>query len=173
MTRIAICGLGNIGVVHLDNLLSLRGCSISGVFDTRATTLEQVCASRQVKAFQSLEALCGDPQTDAVVVATPTATHRPLTLAALAAGKHVFLEKPIAGTLEDAKVIVEASRDSSKCVQIGFCERFNAQYLEAKRRVESGAHWSDPSHLHLSCGAVLAWRSGLGAWNIRHRRAQH
>ncbi len=130
MIGIAICGLGNIGAVHLSNLRSLRGVTVTGAFDVRALQ-----ADLNVRQFDSFEALLRDPDTDAVVIATPTSTHRALTLQALAAKKHVFLEKPIAGTMEDAHAIVEAATASDQCVQIGFCERFNPQYLEAKRYV--------------------------------------
>jgi predicted dehydrogenase len=138
MTGIAICGLGNIGRVHLDNLRSLPGCSLSGVFDASPQVTAEAASSRGVKAFPAADALFEDPSTDAVVLATPTETHLPLTRKALAAGKHVFLEKPIAGTLADAEAIVKAAEASRLCVQIGFCERFNTQYLEARRHVESG-----------------------------------
>lgn len=139
MTRLAICGLGNIGSVHLENLLSLPGCAISGVFDVSPAVSQRVGAGRGIKVLSSLDDLFGDPETDAVVIATPTETHLALATRSLAAGKHVFIEKPLAGTLTDAQAAVEAARNSSLCVQVGFCERFNPQYLEAKRHVEAGS----------------------------------
>ena len=134
MIGIAICGLGNIGAVHLANLRSLRGVRVTGAFDLR--TLPN---GSNVHQFGRYEELLSDPATDAVVIATPTSTHRALTLQALAENKHVFLEKPIAGTMDDARAILEAAQASDRCVQIGFCERFNPQYLEAKRHVSRGS----------------------------------
>ena len=139
MTKLAICGLGNIGQVHLQNLRSLRGCEISGIFDLRAEVLERHAKIYGVRTYGSVDELLHDEDSDAVVIATPTASHRELTLAALACGKHVFLEKPLAGTLEDAQAIVEAASVSDRCVQVGFCERFNPQYMEAKRAILTGA----------------------------------
>ena len=138
MTGLAICGLGNIGAVHLENLLSLPGCSVSGVFDSSPGAMERACAGKKVRAFSSAEELFHDDATDAIVIATPTETHLSLTLKALEAGKHVFLEKPIAGTLVEGRAIVEASRNTGACLQVGFCERFNPQHLEAKRHVDAG-----------------------------------
>jgi predicted dehydrogenase len=113
----------------------MRGCSVTGIFDTNPSSIPD-----GVRAYQSYEELLADPAVDAVVIATPTSSHRPLTLAALDAGKHVFVEKPIAGTLEDAEAIVAAAKKRSQLVvQVGFCERFNVNYLEARRAVTSGA----------------------------------
>ena len=76
---------------------------------------------------------------DAVVIATPTNSHLELCRQALDAGKHVFVEKPLAGTLSESATIVEAAAAKDRVVQAGFCERFNVNYLEARRAVATGA----------------------------------
>ena len=124
MTNLAICGVGNIGKVHLRNLLSLRGCRIAGILDANRLELERVARQFSVRAFENWTKLLEDSGVDAVVVATPASSHRELCCSALAAGKHVFLEKPLANTLEDSKAIVEAEAHSPRVVQVGFCERF-------------------------------------------------
>ena len=130
MTSLAIIGYGNIGKVHLANLRTLRGCRVAGVYDVRGG--EDV-------TYASLDAVLADSAVDAVLIATPTDSHAGLTERALAAGKHVFVEKPLAGTLADAERIVQASRRyPALIVQAGFCERFNSNYLEAKRAVSQG-----------------------------------
>ena len=139
MTNIAICGLGSIGSVHLDNLLSLRGCRISGVFDVRAEPLDRAARTYGVRAFPDMEALLEDSGTDAVVIATPASTHHRLVSAAIEKDKHVFVEKPIASSLKDAEAIVDAAKRSTRKVQVGFCERFNPQFLEAHQAVRRGA----------------------------------
>jgi predicted dehydrogenase len=138
MTQLALCGLGRIGTVHLDNLRELRGCRITGLFDVRPEVAAQQSSRSGIPAYTTLAALLADPVAQAVVIATPTDSHREIVVAALAAGKHVFVEKPLAGTLEDARAIAEAARRSDRCVQVGFCERFNPQYLEARRAVREG-----------------------------------
>lgn len=139
MTRIAICGVGNIGKVHVENLLSTRGCAISGIFDARQEELQRVADHFGLRAYENADGLFDDPGVQAVIIATPTSSHLQLCQRALRAKKHVFLEKPLAGTLEDAAAIVEASKSSDRVLQIGFCERFNAQYLEARRAVKTGS----------------------------------
>ena len=136
-TRVAVCGLGNIGAVHAENLRGLRGCTVAGVCDARIGRARAVADRLGSRVYEDFDDLLSDPSIDAVVVATPASHHREAVLAALAAGKHVFVEKPLANDLEDAIAIDLAARASDRVVQVGFCERFNPQYLEAKRAVPS------------------------------------
>lgn len=134
MTTVAILGLGNIGRVHLENLRSLRGCRVAGAYDPRPQAEDL-----GVRFYASAEALLADSEVKAVVVATPSDTHAQLSARVLEAGKHLFVEKPLAGTLGDAQTIVDAARrHPERVVQVGFCERFNVNYLEAHRAVEQG-----------------------------------
>lgn len=138
MTSLAICGVGNIGKIHVQNLMSIRGCRIAGLFDANARELEGVASAHGLRAYGSTEEMLADPDSQAVVIATPSGSHAELSIRAIEAGKHVFLEKPLAGTLQDAKRIVHAAQSSRQVVQTGFCERFNVNYLEARRAVRSG-----------------------------------
>jgi myo-inositol 2-dehydrogenase / D-chiro-inositol 1-dehydrogenase len=135
MTRVALCGVGNIGKVHLGNLRSLRGCKIAGVYDPKI-----VPGLSDLHVYADADAMFSDPSVDAIVIASPSSSHRELTERALAAGKHTFVEKPIADTLEDARAIVAAAAEHpDRVVQVGFCERFNPQYMEAKKAVDAGS----------------------------------
>ncbi len=138
MTQLAICGLGNIGKVHLENLRSLRGCRVVGLFDRNRKELERLSAGLGIRAYGAADDVFADPESSAVVISTPSGSHREYALRALAAGKHVFVEKPLAGTLHDAEAIVAAKAQSDRVVQVGFCERFNVNYMEAKRAVSEG-----------------------------------
>ena len=138
MTNLAVCGVGNIGRVHVENLRSVRGCRVRGLFDANLDALTQAGSRYGVPIYGSFDEMLADDGVDAVVVATPSDTHAELTERALKAGKHVFVEKPLAGTLEDARRIVSAALASKQVVQAGFCERFNVNYLEARRAVREG-----------------------------------
>ena len=138
MTQLAICGLGNIGKVHLENLRSLRGCRVVGLFDRNRQNLERLSAGLDIRAYATADEVFADPEVDAVVVATPSGSHREYAVRAMAAGKHLFVEKPLAGTLADAEAIVAAKSRSDRVVQVGFCERFNVNYMEARRAVLEG-----------------------------------
>ena len=138
MTQLAICGLGNIGKVHLENLRSLRGCRVVGLFDRNRQNLERLSAGLNVRAYASADEVFADSEVSAVVVATPSGSHCDYAVRAMGAGKHVFVEKPLAGTLADAEAIVAAKSRSDRVVQVGFCERFNVNYMEARRAVLEG-----------------------------------
>src|SRR6266568_2999792 len=135
MTSLAICGLGNIGKVHLENLRSLRGCRVVGLFDRNRQEVERLAAGLGIRRYTATDEVFADPEWNAVVVATPSGSHREYVVRALDAGKHVFVEKPLAGTLADAEAIVAAKSKSDRVVQVGFCERFNVNYMAARRAV--------------------------------------
>src|SRR6185503_3694659 len=78
------------------------------------------------------------PDVDAIDICLPTPLHREWTEASLAAGKHVFLEKPIALTLEDADAIVAAAEASDRLFMVGLVLRFWPEYVELQRRIASG-----------------------------------
>lgn len=130
--RVAVCGLGNIGWTHLANLLTMRGSTVAGVFDRNAERAGTVARRHDLPAYRDWSALLADRSVDAVVLATPGAAHRRGVLDCLEAGKHVFVEKPLADDADDARAIVAAAARSRAVVQVGFCERFNPSFLEAK-----------------------------------------
>lgn len=159
MTTIAIVGFGNIGRVHFDNLRSLRGRRVAGVFDVAPPK-----DLPDTRVYSSLHAILADPEVNAIVVATPSDRHAEIAVAALAAGKHVFVEKPLAGNLADAEAIVTAAaKHPNLAVQVGFCERFNVNYLEAKRAVSEG-RLGDLRAIHTS--RVAPYSFSDPAWSL-------
>ena len=90
------------------------------------------------EATTDLDAVLRDPEVDAVDVCLPTPAHREATEQALRAGKHVFLEKPIALTLEDADAILRAAEASGRLFMVGLVLRFWPEYVELQRRVDAG-----------------------------------
>ena len=139
MIRIAICGFGNIGRVHLSNLRSLRGCEVAGVYDAQPLVREAASKQHHVRVYGSEFELWDDRSWTALVIATPADAHHDWTLAALEQGRHVFIEKPLASDLKQSEAIAAAVRRYPDCcVQVGFCERFNPQYMEAKRAISEG-----------------------------------
>src|SRR2546423_9795450 len=107
MVNFAIAGYGLIGKIHAANLASIRGCRVSGIHDVRAQAVSYAPAA--LRRYASTTEMMEDASIDAVIVSTPSDSHRPVAEAALNAGKHIFVEKPIAGTLADAEAIVLAA----------------------------------------------------------------
>lgn len=149
---IAVIGAGGFATgVHLPNLARIPGCR-----------LEAVCARTGPKAKQAAERfgarLCttdyhevlADAHVDAVIVATRHGAHAEIALAALRAGKHVFVEKPLALTVEDAEAICTLAAETGKLVTVGFNRRCS-RYAEAAREALRTA--AGPACIHYRCNA--------------------
>ena len=152
--RIGILGGGRIvRLAHLRNLLAAPEVRVMAIADPDATARESVArmapGARVVADAGELLAL---PDLDAVVIALPTPLHREAALAAFARGLHVYLEKPIAATPDDAEAIVDAWRRAGTVGVIGFNCRFNKLYLDLRAALVAG-----------TIGAVVAVRSALTA----------
>ncbi len=90
------------------------------------------------KTYVDYRDLLADPSIDAVFIMTPEHLHYPMAMDAIKAGKHIYLEKPIAHTIEEGAAIVKASEASGKILQVGTQNRSNPHYEKAKEMVEQG-----------------------------------
>ena len=132
--RFGVVGAGSLGFHHLRIARDLEGIDLVGFYDVRPERSREVSEVLGVRAFEGYDALLGE--VDALVVATPTRTHAEVSVAALGRGIHVFIEKPIAATLEEADRILTAA-DSGVKVQVGHVERFNTAVVGARPYLES------------------------------------
>jgi predicted dehydrogenase len=133
-------GAGNHARHHIGVFARLdRACPVA-VFDSEAARAEQAARDfPPLRQTATLEALLADPKVEGVVIATPAETHLALVEAALAAGKHILLEKPMAHTPADAQAIVSAAEaHPNRVLLVGHCERFNRAYIDAKQAVTEG-----------------------------------
>ena len=90
------------------------------------------------KLYTDYEEMLADPEVEAVSITTMWDQHTAPTLAAIQAGKHVFLEKPMASTVADSRAMVEAARASDKYFMVGHIVRFNPRYAAVKREIAAG-----------------------------------
>ena len=105
--RIAVVGLGYWGPNLVRNINEYPGAEATVVCDLRADLLEtMVRRYPAVRATQSFSEVLTDPEVDAVVIATPVSKHHPMAAAALRAGKHVFVEKPLAASTQEAEDLI-------------------------------------------------------------------
>jgi predicted dehydrogenase len=118
-----VVGAGSLGFHHIRILRDLTGVRFSGFVDSRPDRAREVEKELGVKAHESLDALLAD--SDAVIVVVPTSAHFAVASTAIERGKHVFIEKPITTTLEEADKLLELAREKGVLVQIGHIERFN------------------------------------------------
>ena len=139
--NVGLIGLGRLGRVYARDLTSRIGCTrLVAVADVDARAVEEVTREFDVPRGSTDPAdVIGDPGVDAVVIVTPTATHRAVTEAAAAAGKAIFCEKPLSISLEEAVGIREAVARAGVFFQMGFMRRFDRGFAAAKARLEEGA----------------------------------
>lgn len=136
---IGVLGLGRLGRIHASNVRQLPKAHLVAVCDqderlARSTAEELGCA-----CYTDLSRMLEDKAVDAVCVATPTGQHvRPVTSVA-AAGKPLFCEKPLAGTVADTEELVRIIRESGIKCQVGFHRRFDPAHSEAEQMIRDGA----------------------------------
>jgi predicted dehydrogenase len=137
--NVAILGGGFMAASHAPNYKALGDrVRVKTIASRPSDRAKAVAASVGAELTADLDAAIRDPEIDIVDICLPTALHREWTEAALAAGKHVFLEKPIALTLEDADAIVAVADRSDGFFMVGLVLRFWPEYVELRRRMAAG-----------------------------------
>ena len=122
-SRVGVIGAGSLGFHHVRLLRDLPGASFAGFFDTSAERTRHVVSELGVTPAASVEALFS--AADAVSIVVPTSAHFEVAARAMGAGKHVFIEKPITATLEQADELLALAKRQGVLIQIGHVERFN------------------------------------------------
>ncbi len=128
--RIGVLGTGHLGKIHLKCLQASDAFELVGFYDSDEQKRKAIAKEFDLPAFESAEALM--EAVEVVDIVTPTITHFQLADQAIALGKHVFIEKPITHTPEEAKLLLEKSRIKGVKVQVGHVERFNPAFLALK-----------------------------------------
>jgi myo-inositol 2-dehydrogenase/D-chiro-inositol 1-dehydrogenase len=148
--NIGVIGCGMIGRDHTRRIQKvLAGAKVVALSDVNPVNAEDVRKNfaPEAQIYATGEALIAAPEVHAVLVTSWGATHEPYVLAAIAAGKPVFCEKPLATTAEGARRIVAAEvAFGKKLVQVGFMRRYDAGYLALKEAVEQ--HTGAPILVH-------------------------
>jgi predicted dehydrogenase len=137
--RYAVIGLGWFGEKHCEALAGLPNVELFALCTRRKERLEEVARRFGVRhVYTDYHELLKNPEVEAVSVTTMWDQHTGPTLAALQAGKHVFLEKPMASTIEDCDAIVTAARAARGYFMVGHICRFNPRYASAKHAIAEG-----------------------------------
>lgn len=137
--RIAVIGLGWFGEKHCEALSGIPGVDLCALCTRTESRLKDLARTFGVsRTYTDYRQLVADPDVDAVSVVTMWDQHVGPTLAALKAGKHVFLEKPMASTATDCDRIVRAARATPKFFMVGHICRFNPRYAAAKTAIDDG-----------------------------------
>ena len=161
MTNIGLIGAGMIANIHAETAKRI-GTTVAAVYDPRNEKAESLGSLHACDVCDSVELLLERDDIDGVVIAVPNDRHAELAIAALNAGKHVLLEKPMAMSLAQCDAILEARNSSGKVLQMGFVCRYSPAALKAKQIIERG-EIGDVLHVQAT---LLRQRGipGLGGW---------
>lgn len=131
MLKVGVLGVGHIGKFHLNNWKDIGGVKIIGFYDPSDQTAREVKEQYKIKRYKDPEELLDD--CDMVDIVTPTTSHHELCKTAILKSKHVFVEKPLANTMEEAKEIIKLVKEANVKFQVGHVERFNPALLAARK----------------------------------------
>jgi len=129
MLKIAVLGAGHLGKIHLRLIQEIPDFELVGFYDPDPTTASIVSEAMGIKNYSSLEQLM--QEVDVVDIVTPTVNHYECAVKALRLSKHVFIEKPLANTILEAKEMMGLAKEANVKVQVGHVERFNPAFKSA------------------------------------------
>lgn len=130
MIKVGVFGVGHLGKYHLNNWREIEGIELTGFYDPDDTVAKGVEDKYHIRRYLNINSLLD--KVDVADIVAPTNHHFNLCMAAIRKGKHVFVEKPLANTIEEGKRIVEMTKEAGVKVQVGHVERFNPAFLAVK-----------------------------------------
>lgn len=131
MLKVGVLGAGYLGKIHLKLLKELKNdYEVIGFYDPDREIAKKVNREFRIKAFKKIENLIAE--SDVIDIVTPTLSHFDCAMEAIKAHKHVFIEKPITNTTEEAETLMNFSREAGVKVQVGHVERFNPAFTAAQ-----------------------------------------
>ncbi|MGP4040862.1 Gfo/Idh/MocA family protein [Gracilibacillus sp. D59] len=159
--KVGIIGTGSISHEHLDAYQKLDNVEIYAICDMQKSRAEQVAATYHVShVFEDYNEMLQLPDLDAVSICTWNYTHATITIAALEAGKHVLVEKPLSITVEEAEKIQEVANRVHKIVQVGVVRRFDPNAKMVKDFVDGGMF----GDLYYAKASYLRRAGNPGGW---------
>lgn len=127
MLKVGIFGVGHLGKFHLANWQQISDVELVGFYDPSDKSAQEVSEKFQLARFIEADRLMD--VVDAVDIVAPTTFHFDLCRRAIRKGKHVFVEKPLANTMDEARELLKLTRESNIKMQVGHVERFNPAFL--------------------------------------------
>jgi UDP-N-acetylglucosamine 3-dehydrogenase len=138
MIKAAVIGVGSMGKHHARVLTELPTVELVAVADTNPDTAQEIAGKYSVKYFADYRQLLEEEKPEAVCIVVPTALHEEVATAALDAGAHVLVEKPIAATLEEGQRLIRFAQQKNRQLMIGHIVRFNPATQLLKQKLQNG-----------------------------------
>ena len=136
---IIVVGLGRIGRLHAEVFRTkVENAKLIAVVDVNENVARSVAESLGVKYYTDYEKALKDPEVNAVCICTPTFLHKDMVIAAAEEGKHIFCEKPLTVTSDEAKECINKARKAGVKLQVAYMRRFDYAYKQAKEKIEKG-----------------------------------
>jgi scyllo-inositol 2-dehydrogenase (NAD+) len=137
---IGVIGLGRLGGSYAKYFSGrIAGAALVAVSDVSESAVTSLASELRIsKRFSNYQDLIADDEVEAVVIVSPTSTHKEIVLAAAKQGKAIFCEKPLSISLDEARGMCSAVKQSGVFFQMGFMRRFDKGYVSAKRKIEDG-----------------------------------
>lgn len=137
--RLGVIGAGSWGINHVRVVSTERGCELAAVADPESSAANRArTLAPDARICADADELIADPRLDAIVIASPAPTHAALAVAALRAGKHVLVEKPVALNVVDAHRVAEAAHASDRIGMVGHLMVFHPMVVHLRDRVRAG-----------------------------------
>jgi len=139
--NVGVIGLGRLGKLYASYFLGrITNARLVAVSDTLDDVAESFAKEHGIpKSFKHYQELISDGNVDAVVIVTPTSTHRDISVEAANAGKAVFCEKPLSISMDESIAIRDAVERTGIMFHLGFMRRFDRGYAAAKKKIDEGA----------------------------------
>lgn len=134
MLKIGVLGAGHLGKIHIKLIQQIDSYELVGFYDADEKTAAKVAEELGVKVFHDIDELINS--VDVVDIVTPTLSHFDCAVKAIRQSKHIFIEKPITNTVDEARKLIDLAEEADVKVQVGHVERFNPAFTATKAYIK-------------------------------------
>jgi UDP-N-acetylglucosamine 3-dehydrogenase len=138
MIKTAVIGVGSMGKNHARVYVEIPDSELVAVVDANKETVKNIANKYGVRGYTDYQEMLKTEKPEAVSIAVPTMWHEKVAVAALEAGAHILIEKPIASTLEEGQRIIKKAKELNRKIMVGHIVRFNPAIRELKQRMQNG-----------------------------------
>lgn len=168
--RTGVIGLGTFGQWHVRAYSELENAKLVAVADVDQEKARTLSQRYGVEAYDDYQLLLQRDDIDAVSVVLPDHLHKQACVAAAQAGKHILVEKPLATSVADAEVILQAVEDGGVRLMVDFANRWNPPFLHARQAIASG-ELGEPLYMYLKLNDTLAVPTQMLRWSAHSSAA--
>ncbi|MFZ3484864.1 Gfo/Idh/MocA family protein [Sphingomonas sp. 3-13AW] len=166
MIKVAVVGLGKMGISHLGLVRPIKGVEVTAVCDSTGYILDVLSKYTGIKTYTDYDKMLAEADLDAVIIATPSRFHVPMVTAAMNKGLHVFCEKPFTLSGSDSQMLADLAAEKGLVNQVGYHYRFTGAFREVKRLLDSGVIGKVSHVLAEAYGPVVLKAKG-STWRTR------